>query len=49
MKIWDFITLTFLGILLGLAMFVGLKLDDNAQQIKESKWERFVEIDNDIR
>jgi hypothetical protein len=49
MKIWELLTLVFFGFILGLAMFVGLKLDDKAQQTKEATWERFEEIDNAIK
>lgn len=49
MKIWELLTLVLFGFILGLAMFVGLKLDDKAQQTKEATWERFEEIDNAIK
>lgn len=41
MKIWELLTLVFFGFILGLSVFVGLKLDDKAQQTKEATWELF--------
>ena len=49
MKIWEILALVLFVLILWLAMFVGLKLDDKAQQIKESSWHRFEEIDNAIK
>lgn len=44
MKAFELIAILMLGSLIGYAAFVGLKLDDNAQQIKESQWQKFEEV-----
>lgn len=45
----DTILIILFGLLIGLAFYFGLKLDDKAQEIKENSWHRFEEIDNAIK
>jgi len=40
MKVFELIAILMLGCLIGYAAFVGLKLDDQARQIQESKWHK---------
>ena len=49
MKIFELLALVAFGLVLGLALYLGLKLDDKAQEIKENSWHRFEESDNAIK
>lgn len=46
MNLFELAALFVFGFILGISVLLGLKLDDNAQQMKEATWERFEEIDN---
>lgn len=49
MKNWELLTLILFAFILGLSVYLGLKLDDKAQEMKENSWHRFEEIDNAIK
>lgn len=49
MNLFELTVIIFFGFILGISVLLGLKLDDNAQQMKEATWERFEEIDNAIK
>lgn len=48
-KLHEIAIIILFGLIIGLAMYLGLVLDDKAQEIKENSWERFEEIDNAIK
>jgi hypothetical protein len=43
MKTFELISILLFGLILGIAVLTGLKLDDHAQQLKEDTWHKYIE------
>ena len=44
MKTFELISILLFGLILGIAVLTGLKLDDHAQQLKEDTWHKYIEV-----